>query len=158
MDDIDSRLLAAVAGSGRITLAALGELVGMSAPAVHERIHKLEAAGAIRGYTALVDPDQVDRSTAALVFLRLDGGREQRELLETRLIQSPAVLELHEVAGEDCYVAKVRVSSPAGLASFLRQLREEHPGLSSRSSVVLRSCFERPLLWPVEQPPPLSQP
>ena len=158
MDDIDSRLLSAVAGSGRITLAALGDLVGLSAPAVHERIHKLEAAGVIRGYTALVDPGQVDRSTAALVFLRLDGSREERDLLEARLALSPAVLELHEVAGEDCYVAKVRVSSTAGLATFLRQLREENSGLSSRSSVVLRSCFERPLLWPVEQPPPLSQP
>ncbi|MHB8312704.1 MAG: Lrp/AsnC family transcriptional regulator [Candidatus Dormibacteria bacterium] len=158
MDEIDRRLLAAVVGSGRMTLAALGERVGLSAPAVHDRMHKLETAGVIRGYTAIVDPDQVERSTAALVFLRLDGSGDERRRLEARLTASPDVLELHEVAGEDCYVAKVRVSSPTGLATFLRQLRDEHAGLTSRSSVVLRSCFERPLLWPVDQPAPVSRP
>lgn len=158
MDEIDRQLLGAVVGSGRMTLAALGDRVGLSAPAVHDRIHKLEAAGVIRGYTAILDPDRVERSTAALVFLRLDGSGDQRGRLEAWLTASPDVLELHEVAGEDCYVAKVRVSSPAGLAAFLHQLREEHAGLTSRSSVVLRSCFERPLLWPADQSAPVGHP
>jgi Lrp/AsnC family leucine-responsive transcriptional regulator len=140
-----------------MTLAALGDLVGLSAPAVHERIHKLEAAGVIRAYTAILDPERVDRSTAALVFLRLDGSGAERRRLETRLAGHPEVLERHEVAGEDSYVAKVRVSSTAALADFLHQLREEHPGLSSRSSVVLRSCFERPLRWNPDQPPPVGR-
>ncbi len=150
LDRIDRTLLRALAGSGRLTLAALGEQVGLSAPAVHERIHKLEAAGVIRGYTAQVDPESVGAGTAALVFLRLDGDRDSRERLEADLAGEPSVTELHEVAGEDCYVAKVRVGSTAELADFLARLRDRHPGLSSRSSVVLRTCFERSLLAPPE--------
>ncbi|MGH7693193.1 MAG: Lrp/AsnC ligand binding domain-containing protein, partial [Candidatus Dormibacteria bacterium] len=78
-----------------------------------------------------------------------------RVRLEGELAREPQVLELHEVAGDDCYLAKVRVESPAQLAALLARLREGHPGLSSRSSVVLRSVFERPLLWPVGELSPL---
>lgn len=158
MDDIDASVLAFLASDGRSTLAALGERVGLSAPAVHERIDKLEASGAIRGYAALVDPEAVGSATAALVFMRLEGGRRELEGLERELAAAAEVLELHEVAGEDCYVAKVRLASPSELGAWLHRLREDHPTLSTRSSVVLRSCFERPLLWPVDQPPPLRTP
>jgi Lrp/AsnC family leucine-responsive transcriptional regulator len=148
MDDTDRRLLTALAGSGRMTLAALGERVGLSAPSVHERVHRLEQTGVISGYAALVEPGKVGASTAALVFLRCAGGPAELARMEHSLGRDPAVLELHEVAGEDCYVAKVRVESTAALADFLHQLRERHPGLTTRSSVVLRSCFERPLMGP----------
>lgn len=158
MDDIDRKLLAALVGGGRATLAALGEVVGLSAPAVHERMYKLESSGAIRGYSAVVDPEGLGVGTAALVFLRLDGDRAAREGLEAHLASESCVMELHEVAGEDCYVAKVRVESPQRLAEFLGELRDFHPGLTSRSSVVLRSCFERPLLWPTERPAPVRSP
>lgn len=157
MDEIDSEIVRTLARSGRSTWASLGERVGLSAPAVHERVHKLEASGTIRGYSATVDPDQVNRGTAALIFIRTDGNARERGQLEMDLAREPVVLELHEVAGDDCYLAKVRVESTAELAALLSRLRERHPGLSSRSSVVLRSVFERPLLWPVEDPPPLSQ-
>ena len=152
MDDIDRQLLGGLAASGRMTLAALGELVGLSAPAVHERVHKLEQTGVIHGYAALVDPTKVGATTAALVFMNCDGGPAEMERLERSLGDDPAVLELHEVAGEDCYVAKVRLGSTAALADFLHQMRERHPGLATRSSVVLRSCFERPLLGPAPKP------
>ncbi len=153
LDEVDRRLLSALAENGRLTLAALGEQVGLTAPAVHDRIHKLEAAGVIQRYAAVVDPESVGAATAALVFLRLDGDRDSRERLESHLASEAAVLELHEVAGEDCYVAKVRVGSTVELADFLARLRDRHAGLSSRSSVVLRSCFERSLL---ARPEPLQ--
>ncbi|HVC39554.1 MAG TPA: Lrp/AsnC family transcriptional regulator [Candidatus Dormibacteraeota bacterium] len=148
MDDIDRALLGALVRDARSTWASLGEQVGLSAPAVHERVHKLEAAGAILGYSARVAPEQVAGDTAALISLRTHGGAQERSLLEADLAREPAVLELHEVAGDDCYLAKVRVPSPAELGALLTRLREHHPGLTSRSSVVLRSVFERPLLWP----------
>lgn len=154
MDDIDRSLLQALVRSGRSTWAALGERVGLSAPAVHERVHKLEASGVIRGYAAQVAPDLVGGATAAVIALRTTGNARERARLEADLAQEGAVLELHEVAGDDCYLAKVRVNSPAALSALLARLRERHPGLSTRSSVVLRSVFERPLLWPVEDPPP----
>lgn len=153
MDDIDRALLRALVRDARSTWASLGEQVGLSAPAVHERVHKLEAAGAILGYSAQVAPLAVEADTAALISLRTPGSAQERAQLEADLAQEPAVLELHEVAGDDCYVAKVRVHSTAELAALLARLREQHPGLTSRSSVVLRSVFERPLLWPTEETP-----
>lgn len=152
-DALDRQLMRALVGNGRLTLAALGDLVGLTAPAVHERLHKLESSGVIRGFTAVVDPESVGSATLALVFLRLSGDSDSRRRLESRLGSNSAVLELHEVAGDDCYVAKVRVGSTRDLADFLATLREEHPSLSTRSSVVLRSCFERLLMSPVEASP-----
>ena len=156
MDDIDRALVRALVVSGRSTWASLGEQVGLSAPAVHERVHKLEAVGVILGYSALVAPEHLEADTAAVIALRTQGNAQERARLEADLAQEAAVLELHEVAGDDCYLAKVRVQSTAELAALLARLRERHPGLTSRSSVVLRSVFERPLLWPTEQPPPLN--
>ncbi|HVB53116.1 MAG TPA: Lrp/AsnC family transcriptional regulator [Candidatus Acidoferrales bacterium] len=153
MDDIDRALLRALVRDARSTWASLGEQVGLSAPAVHERVHKLEAAGVILGYSAQVAPLAVEADTAALISLRSPGSAQERAQLEADLAQEPAVLELHEVAGDDCYVAKVRVHSTAELAALLARLREHHPGLTSRSSVVLSSVFERPLLWPTEENP-----
>ena len=145
MDDIDKRLLSLLALKGRITLAGLGEAVGLSAPAVHDRVHRLEDSGVIRGYAALLDPDQLGLGTAAMVSMTLGGDPAARQELELRLAEDPRVLELHEVAGDDCYVAKVRVSSPKALAAFLAELRLGVPGLTTRSLMVLRSCFEKPL-------------
>jgi Lrp/AsnC family leucine-responsive transcriptional regulator len=155
MDDIDRDLLKALVRDGRSTWASLGEQVGLSAPSVHERVHKLESSGAILGYSAQVAPPAVAADTAAVIALRTSGNAQERSRLEADLVREPAVLELHEVAGDDCYLAKVRVASTAELAALLARLRELHPGLSTRSSVVLRSVFERPLLWATkEQPPP----
>ncbi|MGC2192049.1 MAG: Lrp/AsnC family transcriptional regulator [Candidatus Dormiibacterota bacterium] len=156
MDDIDRALLRVLVRDARSTWASLGELVGLSAPSVHERVHKLEAIGAILGYSAQVAPAAVAADTAAVIALRTPGSAEERLRLETALLREPAVLELQEVAGDDCYLAKVRVGSTTELAALLARLREHHPGLTSRSSVVLRSVFERPLLWPTEEPPPLG--
>jgi Lrp/AsnC family leucine-responsive transcriptional regulator len=145
MNDIDRRILGLLTAKGRMTLAALGEFVGLSAPAVHDRVHRLESSGVIRGYAALLDPDLLGLGTAAMVSMTLGGDPEARQELELRLAEDPRVLELHEVAGDDCYVAKVRVSSPKALAALLAELRLSFPGLSTRSMMVLRSCFEKPL-------------
>ena len=137
--------MALLARRGRTTLAGLGEAVGLSAPAVHDRVHRLEDTGVILGYAALLDPEKLGLGTAAIVSITLVGDPESRLELERRLAGDPRVLELHEVAGDDCYVAKVRVSSPASLADLLAELRRTFPGLTTRSMMVLRSCFERPL-------------
>lgn len=154
MDDIDRALLRGLVRDGRSTYAALGEQVGLSAPSVHDRVHKLEAAGTILGYAAQVAPAAVAADTAALIALRTHGNAKERLRLESDLSREPAVLELHEVAGDDCYLAKVRVHSTAELAALLARLREAHPGLNTRSSVVLRSVFERPLLGDTEDQTP----
>ena len=145
MDDIDRRIVGLLTVKGRMTLSALGEAVGLSAPAVHDRVHRLENTGVIRGYAALLDADLLGLGTAAMVSITLGGDPGTRQKLEARLSEDPRVLELHEVAGDDCYVAKVRVNSPKALAALLAELRLGFPGLTTRSMMVLRSCFEKPL-------------
>src|ERR671937_929300 len=96
LDNIDRRLVEALAGDGRATVTSLAELVGLSGPSVHERLRKLEAAGAIRGYAALADPEAVGAGVAAFVALNLGPGLADKPLVDAALAAEPGVLEAHE--------------------------------------------------------------
>jgi Lrp/AsnC family transcriptional regulator, leucine-responsive regulatory protein len=153
LDAIDRRLLAALAANGRATATSLAELVGLSGPAVHDRLRKLESAGVIRGYAAEVDPVSVGAGTAAFVSLGLGPGVPDKAGIDAALAREPDVLEAHEVAGEDCYLLKVRVASPQALSALLTRLRHVGPATTTRTTVVLRTVFERALLAPVPGAP-----
>src|SRR6266545_2431392 len=142
LDNVDRRLVEALAADGRATVTSLAQLVGLSGPSVHERLRKLEAAGAIRGYAALVDPDAV----GAGVALNLGPGLADKERIDVALAREPRVLEVHEVAGEDCYLVKLRVGSPLELSAAVARLRMLSPTVTTRTTVVLRTVLERPLL------------
>ncbi|HYY81839.1 MAG TPA: Lrp/AsnC family transcriptional regulator [Actinomycetes bacterium] len=146
LDSIDRRLVEALAGNGRATVTSLAELVGLSGPSVHERLRKLEAAGAIRGYAALADPETVGAGVAAFVALNLGPGLADKARIDAALAAEPCVLEAHEVAGEDCYLLKLRVGSPAELSDAVARLRRLSPTVTTRTTVVLRTVLERPLL------------
>src|SRR6266498_2813575 len=143
LDNVDHRLVEALAVDGRATVTSLAQLVGLSGPSVHERLRKLEAAGAIRGYAALVDPDAVGAGVAAFVALNLGPGLADKERIDVALAREPRV---HEVAGEDCYLVKLRVGSPQELSAAVARLRMLSPTVTTRTTVVLRTVLERPLL------------
>jgi Lrp/AsnC family leucine-responsive transcriptional regulator len=146
LDSIDRRLVEALAADGRATVTSLAELVGLSGPSVHERLRKLEAAGAIRGYAALLDPEAVGAEVAAFVALNLGPGLADKPRVDAALTAEPTVLEAHEVAGEDCYLLKLRVGSPQELSAAVARLRQIGPTVTTRTTVVLRTVLERPLL------------
>src|SRR5919201_2010139 len=146
LDNIDRRLAEALAADGRATVTSLAELVGLSGPSVHERLRKLEAAGAIRGYAALLDPEGVGAEVAAFVALTLGPGLADKPRVDAALTAEPTVLEAHEVAGEDCYLLKLRVGSPQELSAAVARLRMLSPTVMTRTTVVLRTVLERPLL------------
>ncbi len=146
LDRVDRRLVEALAADGRATVSSLATLVGLSGPSVHERLRKLEAAGVIRGYAALVDPDAVGAGVAAFVALSLGPGLADKERLDAALSREPDVLEAHEVAGDDCYLLKLRVGSPQELSAAVARLRTLNPAVTTRTTVVLRTVLERPLL------------
>ena len=146
LDSIDRRLVEALAADGRATVTSLAELVGLSGPSVHERLRKLEAAGAIRGYAALLDPEGVGAEVAAFVALTLGPGLADKPRVDAALAAEPTVLEAHEVAGEDCYLLKLRVGSPQELSAAVARLRRLSPTVTTRTTVVLRTVLERPLL------------
>ena len=109
LDRTDWRLLAELQRDGRASYAELARAVAMSPSAVTERIRRLEEAGVIAGYRAVVDPEQVGLQVMAFVRLRYPTGnyRPFHALLDT----TPEIVEAHHVTGEDCFVLKVLTRS-----------------------------------------------
>lgn len=108
LDKIDREIIAALTEDGRMTLKELAEQIGMASPSVRTRILKLEDAGAIRGYTIVIDPNVFGLGTSA--FVRMNAMPGQARKLEQMIDDAPEVVELHQVTGEDCFLAKVVVS------------------------------------------------
>ncbi len=143
LDDIDEALLRTLSSDGRQTVRALAREVNLSEPSVRDRILRLEREEIIKGYHATIDPSAVGRDTAAFVAMRTTA-LDKTDIKEA-LRAEPCVLEAHEVAGEDCLLVKVRVSSTGALAETLDRLRAIPTITSTRTTIVLRTIFERPL-------------
>lgn len=135
IDDNDRKILNIIQQDGRIASAEIARQVGLAPSAVHERLKKLEERGVVRGYNACIDPKKVGFGLIAFVFVRTNEcGDGTDELLAT----IPEVLEVHDVAGEDSYLLKVRASDPEDLALLLREKLKAIPSvISTRTTVVL---------------------
>src|SRR5438128_436115 len=123
LDDLDLRIVAALLRDGRLPASQLAESVGLSRPAVAERIDKLERNGVIRGTTVVVDPTTLGRGITAFVAAR--GAAlppEAKQAFDDLLIGSDEVLEAHTVAGDDCFLIKVRTDSIASLNKLVSSL------------------------------------
>ncbi|WP_394834607.1 Lrp/AsnC family transcriptional regulator [Pendulispora rubella] len=144
LDEIDATLLRMLGANGRQTVRALAQEVSLSEPSVRDRLLRLEREGVITGYHATVDPAAVGGGTAAFVALRFQPSEIAKKTMNEALLAEPCVLEAHEVAGEDCYLLKVRVESTQALAEMLDRLRKL-PTVDTRTTIVLRTIFERPL-------------
>jgi len=107
LDQTDRRIIAALTENGRMTVRELAAHIGMSSPSVTERIHKLEDAGAIRGYTITIDPKVFGLGIAAHVRMRAMPGEVKR--LAKMLEDTPQIIEADRVTGEDCFLAKIIV-------------------------------------------------
>jgi len=146
LDDIDWRLLRLLSANGRTSVRALAGEVGLSEPSVHERVRRLERDGVITGFRAEVDAEAVGSQTLAFVSLRLAPGPPDHSQLEAAFRAEESVLEAHMTAGEDCYLLKLRVGTPADLAAVLDRIRPI-PGVSDpRTTIVLPTALERSLL------------
>jgi Lrp/AsnC family leucine-responsive transcriptional regulator len=108
-DAIDLRLLKELESDGRIGMAELGRRIGMSAPAVAERIQRLERAGVIVGYRAEIDPRALGFTVAAVVRVRPSPG-QLRKIPEIAR-ETPAVAECYRITGEDCFLMKLHLRS-----------------------------------------------
>ncbi|MFJ6671362.1 Lrp/AsnC family transcriptional regulator [Actinosynnema sp. NPDC091369] len=146
LDDTDRAMLRALVADGRQTVRALAKDVGLSEPSVRDRLQRLERDGVISGYHAELAPTEVEAGTAAFVALRFDPSKQAKDAMNAALTREPCVLEVHEVAGEDCYLVKVRVSSTEALADTLDRIRAMPSVHSTNTTIVLRTILERPLL------------
>jgi Lrp/AsnC family leucine-responsive transcriptional regulator len=107
LDDTNRRLLTELQQDARLTLAELGRRVGLSSPAVAERLQRLEQQGVILGYRAQVDPRSLGLSLTAIIRVRPAPGQLQNVAELAR--RTPEVVECHRITGEDCYLMKAHV-------------------------------------------------
>ena len=142
IDPIDLRILEILQNNARETQAEIARTVALAPSAVLERIRKLEARGVIRGYSARIDPRALELSTVAFVAVRGDD-MAGTDNIATALAACPEVLEVHHVAGEDCYLVKVRAKDPEHLGHLLRMRFARIPGVrSTRTTIVLETVKE----------------
>ena len=117
LDGVDRHLLAVLSENARISVADLARQVSMSAPAVRERILRLEQAGVIRGYRADIDPAGLGLPVAA--WVRVRPGPSQLFRIAELAQQTPQVSECHRVTGDDCFLLKVHAAGIAELEPVL---------------------------------------
>jgi Lrp/AsnC family leucine-responsive transcriptional regulator len=107
IDQTNLRVLGELQQNARLTLAELGRRVGLSAPAVAERLARLEEDGTIAGYRAEVDPRALGYSLSVVIRVR-PAPRELKKVAELA-VRTPEVVECHRITGEDCYFMKAHV-------------------------------------------------
>lgn len=140
LDDIDAKILEILQEDGRAPHSQIAERVGLSQPSVHERVKKLEQAGVIKGYSAIVDPLAVNLHVLAFIWVQF-GAYKTSEV--ARMIEViPEVQEVHHVAGEDCLLVKVRCHSPADLEPILDRIWSSGPVSGTRTTIVFSSHKE----------------
>ncbi len=124
LDETDRKIIALLQNDARMTNAAIAAKVGLTAPSVFERIRKLEQRGVIQGYSAVVDPIALGKVMTA--FIRLTAADDEKYATGVEALRDdPDVLECYHVAGEDCFIVKTKVASPAELEELLGRIRSK---------------------------------
>jgi Lrp/AsnC family leucine-responsive transcriptional regulator len=142
IDDTDLEILALLQDNARIANAEIARQVGLAPSATLERLRKLEGKGLVLGYTARVAPRPLGFPLLAFVFVRSDE-RIGDGTTGARLAAIPEVQEVHHIAGEDCYLVKVRAADPEALGRLLREKFGAVPAVrSTRTTIVLETIRE----------------
>jgi Lrp/AsnC family transcriptional regulator, leucine-responsive regulatory protein len=141
MDTVDRLLLETLRSNARATYAELARVVGLSAPAVHERVAKLEATQVITGYHAAVAPQALGYATAALVGVFISD-RADTDQVAAAIAELPEIEDCWFVAGEETFVLKVRVRDVGALEQAIRSLHRIDGIARTRTTVVLSTKFE----------------
>jgi len=140
LDAFDRKILTALTNDGRATYAEIGEQVGLSAPAVHERVKRLRQY-AIKRIGAQLEGPACGKNFLAFVHVDADGwGKSERMM---RLHDFPEIEEMHSVAGDTCVIMKVRTADAQALEEFLAQLYILPGVKGTKSYVVLSTYLER---------------
>lgn len=143
LDALDRKILSVLVEDARQSYAEIGKGIGLSAPAVFERVKRMRVTGVLSGTTARVDPAAVGKPFLAYVHVDADGwGKSQRMM---RLRKFPEVEEMHSVAGDTCVILKVRTAGAQAMEEFLSQLYVLPGVRGTRSFVVLSTYLERPV-------------
>lgn len=149
-DEIDIQILSLLQDNARSSNADIARQVGMAPSAVLERLRKLEKKGLLLGYETRLEPHAAGLGLLAFVMVKT---REQScdTSAGIALANLPEVLEVHNVAGEDCYLLKVRTPSPEALGRLLREKITGIPGVTSTRSTVVLETLKEQIRLPLDQ-------
>lgn len=146
LDAVNRRLLSELQADARLRTAELARRVGLSPPAVADRVRRLEEAGVITGYHAQVDPRALGFPIAAIV--RVQPNPQQLPRIRALAADLPEVVECHRITGEDCFVVTLRLRSLDDLESVLDRF-----GLHGRTTTsIVHSTPVPPRPVPVSPP------
>jgi Lrp/AsnC family leucine-responsive transcriptional regulator len=142
IDEIDQKILEKLQENARISNAQIARELNLAPSGILERIRKLERRGIIKGYRAELDAGQVGYCVTAYLMVKTDDRVGSLSTAE-RLAKIKEVLEVHHVAGEDCYLVKLKCSGNEELGRLLRDKIGAIKSIrSSRTSVVLETIKE----------------
>lgn len=120
LDPIDAAILCELSDDARVPRAELARRVGLSPPAVGERVRRLEEAGVIKGYHAIVDPTRLGYTLTILIRARPSPGRMREMAAE--IVATPQVVRCERVSGEDCFVAWAHVRDVTEMEAIIDRL------------------------------------
>jgi Lrp/AsnC family leucine-responsive transcriptional regulator len=146
LDELNWRILVELQRDGRLSHAELGRRVGLSQPAVAERVRRLEESGVIEGYHAAIDLAKAGRPVSAVIRIATRTG--QPAVLTALIRDLPDVLECHRITGDDCYTLKIAVASVGDLQALIdRLVPYGHP----TTSIILSSPVTHRIVEAVEE-------
>lgn len=149
MDQVDLRLLELLQQNGRISQQDLAKAVGLSAPAVGERLRKLEERRVIQQYTAVLNPAQLGLDILAFVSVGIQGSRHFADFRK-RVRATDEILECHSVTGEGSHLLKIRVADTAALESLLAEI-QGWPGVHRTSTSIVLSTLRESSSLPLPE-------
>ncbi|HEU0055129.1 MAG TPA: Lrp/AsnC family transcriptional regulator [Longimicrobium sp.] len=141
LDDIDIRLLEQLQEHGRTSQHDLAQAVGLSSPAVSERLRKLEERGVIRHFTVVTDPKLLGRDVTAFIFVGMAGSQYYPGFRE-RVANHAEVLECHSITGQGSHVLKIRTESTSSLEALLAEIQSWEGVQWTTTSIVLSTIKE----------------
>lgn len=147
INEVDKKILNIIQKDARVTNAEIARQIGLAPSAVLERVKKLEERGVIRGYATEIDAGQIGFGLTAFVAVRT---HECCSETDKFLAEIPEVLEVHDVAGEDSYLLKVRVKDTEGLSRLLRERLKNVPNVASTKTTVVLQTIKETTALPIE--------
>jgi len=143
LDNTDLQILERMQDNARISNADLARELNMAPSAVLERVKKLEQKNIITRYCARINPSAVQQKMLAFIFIRSSEGFTCSSQTAKSLAQIPEIQEVHHIAGEDCFLVKVRTTDAASLMELMRNSLQKIPNIAStKTTIVLETVKE----------------
>lgn len=146
IDSVDKKILKIIQEDARIANSEIARQVGLAPSAVLERVKKLEERGVIEGFETRLNPSLLDFGITAFIAVRT---REYDNETDKLLMEIPEVLEVHDVAGDDSYLLKVRVKDTEDLSRLLREAFKNVPNLAATKTTVVLQTLKETMTLPI---------